>query len=140
MILHCSFEELSALGAGARRVLADSARDGHAVAAPPQLMEEIEALLPRLTGDLSIGTLAEQRVLQRIVGYVLRDLRRHADAVILDEHPAAEAAVLAHFEFAHVLTLMARIHRMGEQMAAMIEVMTGQPPDEESIRRVSFPD
>ena len=69
MILYCTFEELSALAAGAHRVLSE-ADDAHVVvAAPPQIVADLEALTPRLTGDISITTLAEQRSVARATAY-----------------------------------------------------------------------
>ena len=54
MILHCNFEELGALRQGAN-VLLGGSRGGEApVAAPPEGREELESLMPRLTGDLAI--------------------------------------------------------------------------------------
>jgi hypothetical protein len=57
VILHCTFEELSALAAGVERVLTSADDAAVMVAAPPQIVADLEALTPRLTGDLTVGTL-----------------------------------------------------------------------------------
>jgi hypothetical protein len=138
MILHCTFEELSVLGAAAERVL--HAPDAGGVAAPPQVMADLEALAPRLTGDIGVQTLHEVQSIQRAGSFLLEDARERADAMILEQHPAAEAAVVAYFEYAHLLTFLDRVNRMGAQMKALIELMTGEAPTESGARRVSFPD
>ena len=140
MILHCTFEELTALNAGAVRVLADPDNAGVVVAAPPQIVADLEALTPRLTGDLSVSTLSEQRSIARAAAYLLSDLKQRMDATIVAEHPASEATVQAYFEYAHVLSFEDRLRRIGDEMAALIELMTGAPPTEETARSVAFPD
>ena len=140
MILHCTFEELAALSAGAERVLAEVGEAGVAVAAPPEVVADLEALGPRLVGDITITTLAEGRSIARAVGYVLTDLKARMDSSILTEHPASERTVQAYFEYAHVLSVEDRLRRIGDQMAALIELMTGAPPDERAARTFAFPD
>jgi len=140
MILHCTFEELSAFSAAAGRVLSESTEHGAAVAAPPEILAELETLTNRLDGDISVITLAEQRALLRVINFVLADLRVRMDAAVLEYHPAGEAAVQTYFDYAHVLVLQDRLRRMGEQMSALIELMTGAPPNEISAKQVGFPD
>ena len=140
MILHCTFEELAALSAGAERVLAEAGDASVAVAAPPEVVANLEALGPRLIGDLTINTLAESRSIARAVAYVLSDLKARMDGFILNEHPASERTVQAYFEYAHVLSVEDRLRRIGDQMAALIELMTGAPPDDHSARTFAFPD
>jgi len=140
VILHCTFEELAALSAGAERVLAEANGAGVAVAAPPEIVSDLEALGPRLIGDLSINTLAEARSIARALMYVLGDLKARMDSFILTENPAGERTVQAYFEYAHVLTVEDRLRRIGDQMAALIELMTGEPPTEQSARSIAFPD
>jgi hypothetical protein len=140
VILHCTFEELAALSAGAERVLAEVGEAGVAVAAPPEVVANLEALQPRLIGDITITTLAEGRSIARAVGYVLSDLKARMDSCILTEHPASERTVQAYFEYAHVLSVEDRLRRIGDQMAALIELMTGAPPDEHAARTIAFPD
>ena len=67
MILHCTFEELSAISAGAERVLAEAGSGASVVVAPPEIVADVEALLPRLIGDLSLSTLAEQQSIARAI-------------------------------------------------------------------------
>lgn len=140
MILRCTFEELSALTAGAKRTLAVGAEVGARVAAPPQALTDVEALLSRLTGDLSVPNYADQESLERAVDFILDRLRERMDQHVLSEYPGAEAAVVAFFDYAHVLTVRERLHRMGQEMAAMIELMTGQAPTPASARHINFPD
>jgi hypothetical protein len=61
------------------------------------------------------------------------------EAVIL-QHAAAESAVAAYFEYAHVLSVSNRLQAIGEEMAAIVQLMTGDDPDSESARRFSFPE
>lgn len=50
MILRCNFEELGALRNGAHTLLGERSGERSPVAAPPKGREEVEGLLPRLTG------------------------------------------------------------------------------------------
>lgn len=138
MILRCSFEEIGALTSGIEGVLASS--EGGGVAAPPEVLADVEALLPRLSGDLSVATYAEQQSLERAVLYVLENLRVRMDDRVLDEYPAAEAAVLAYFDYAHALSVYDRLLAMGSEMSALIELMTGSAPTVDTADRVTFPD
>ena len=140
MILHCTFEELSALSAGAERVLTEAGGAGLAVAAPPEIVADIESLADRLTGDLTIETLADARSVANAVRFVLADLRTRMDGFIVNEHPASERTVQAYFEYAHVLSVQDRLRRIGDQMTALIELMTSAPPTNQSARRIVFPD
>lgn len=140
MILHCTFEELSALSAAAERVLSETGGAGIAVAAPPEVVADLEALYPRLVGDITVRTLAEQRTLLRAVDYVLADVRSRLDGAVLDGNPASEDAIAAYFEYANVLILEDRLRRIGAEMAALIELMTGQPPTEQTAASVNFSD
>ena len=139
MILHCDFEELAALAAAVARAL-DPGAAGHSVAAPPQALRDVEALLPRLVGDISIDTLAQQAALRRAVGFLVDELRARMDSTILDQHPAAEAAVLAYFDYARVLSVQVRLDRIGLEMAALVELMTGHQPSTDSAQRFAFPE
>ena len=138
MILQCTFEELSVMSAAAERVLAAAGAGG--VAAPPQVMTDIEALAPRLTGDIGVESLAEVNAIQRAARFLLNDARDRTDALILQQYPAAEAAVVSYFEYAHILTFLDRTNRISAQMTALIELMTGAPPTEDTARQLSFPD
>ncbi|HWV59000.1 MAG TPA: hypothetical protein VNZ57_16220 [Longimicrobiales bacterium] len=139
MILHCEFEELAAANAGARRLLSgEQGGSGAGVIAPAEAIADVEALLPRLEGDIDIHTLAEQQQILRALGAILEQLREDMDRTILENYVGAEDAVVAYFDYAHVLTLYDRAERIGKEMGAMIELMTGKPPTPETARTVVF--
>ena len=140
MILYCTFEELSALSAGAERVLTEGSDSNVVVAAPPQVVADLEALIPRLVGDITVATLAEQRSIARAVGFVVMDSRQRMDGAVVTSHPASEHAVASYFEYAHVLMLQDRLRRIGDEMTDLIELMTGAPPNDEAARTVTFSD
>ncbi|HET9441011.1 MAG TPA: hypothetical protein VFO52_12615 [Longimicrobiales bacterium] len=139
MILHCTFEELSALSAGAGRVLAEVGSGESVVVAPPEIVADVEALLPRLNGDIGLNTLAEQQSIARAVTYIVAESKQRMDAGILEEHAAAEYAVGAYFDYAHALTVQDKVVRIGAEMSAIIEVMTGRAPTAEAARTFEFP-
>jgi hypothetical protein len=140
LILYCNFEELAAVSAGGHR-LVDAAGDGdHPVIAPPQAQADLEALLPRLVGDIEVATLSEQRSIERALAYLLADLAIRMDQAIVAQHAAAEDAVLAYFDYAHTRATLDRVQRMGAQMAAIIELATGAAPDDVAMRTFSFLD
>ncbi|MDQ3557206.1 MAG: hypothetical protein M3409_10600, partial [Gemmatimonadota bacterium] len=103
MILHCNFEELRSLASGAEAVLDDAriSEEG-AIAAPSEAAAALELLLPRLDGDLSVETLADQRRLQTAVTAVHDDLHTRLDERVLQSGPASEEAVATYFDYAHV--------------------------------------
>jgi hypothetical protein len=138
VILRCNFEELGALTAGMQSVL--SAGGGGGVAAPSEVVMEVEALLPRLVGDVSVSTYEEQQGIERALLFVVEHLKDRMDDRVLSEYPAAESAVQAYFNYARVLTVFNRVCDMGLEMAAMIELMTGRMPTAQSSRSISFPD
>jgi hypothetical protein len=140
MILHCTFEELSALGAGGERVLAEAGSGVSVVTAPPEVIADVEALLPRLVGDLSVTTLAEQQSIARAVTFIVAELKQRLDAQILDTHPADEYAVGAYFDYAHALSVQDRVIRVGKEIAAVIELLTGTPPTPDMVRNFTVPD
>lgn len=139
MILHCTYEELTALGATAGRVVS-AADDGARVAAPPQALADVASLQPRLHGDLSIASLEEQRSVERAVEYLLDELRERMNGFILSQHVGSEDSINAYFDYAHVYGLRERVRSLGREMAVMIELMTGEAPTAESARFVTFPD
>jgi hypothetical protein len=140
MILHCSFEEVTALSAAAERALAGSGGGGIVVSAPPDILAEIESVAPSFIGDIEVGTLAEQDQLLRVMEYMLLDLHERMDAAVLEYHAADETAVALYFEYAHVLTATDRLRRLGAEMRAVIELVTGTPPDAEAAADFTFPD
>ena len=139
MILRCNFEELGALRHGARTFLAQGARGGAAVAAPAEGAEQVEAFLSRLSGDLGVRTLAEQRQLFEAVSAVVGTLREEMELAIIAAHAADEAAVASYFLFAHALTVLARLSEMGQEMEALIEVVTGSLATPEAALSFVFP-
>lgn len=139
MILRCSFEELSAVRAAAGSVLATAGTVG--VAAPPEISADIEALTSRLDGDIGVESLHELRGIIRALEFLVADARSRTDASIVEHNnPAAEPAVISYFEYGHLLTLYDRATRLGAEMAALIELMTGQPATDETARNILFPD
>ena len=139
MILHCTYEELTALGATASRIV--SAAEGNArLSAPPEALADVASLQPRLHGDLSIATLEDQRAVERAVEYVLEELRDRMNEFILLQHVGSEDSVNAYFDYAHVYALRDRVRSVGREMVAMIELMTGAPPTLETSRSVTFED
>lgn len=139
MIVHCNFEELSALGAAAGRVLGGSGEGGTAVSAPADIVADLEVVAPLLVGDIDVRTLAEQERLQRVFEFMLADLLERMDAAVIEHHPAAEFAVAAYFEYAHVLSATQRVRRLGAEMRAVIELVTGAAPDEAVAHGFTFP-
>lgn len=141
MILHCNFEELRALSTGVELVLSEPAVSAtSAVAAPAEAVALVEMLAPRLSGDLSVGTLAEQRQLREAVSLICASLHLRMDERILEFDPAHEEAVNLYFDYAHSRTVLDRVDRMGSEMDAIIELITGEPATSETAALVTFPD
>jgi hypothetical protein len=135
MILHVSFEEVSALNSAAQRLLGPSSGGG--VVAPPEALAELESRLP-VSGDVSVETLAEQTRLLGALDFVLTHLKRRMDAVVLEQYVGSDDAVNAYFDYANVLTIRTRLEAIGREMAALIELMTGKAPSGEAAQRISF--
>jgi hypothetical protein len=140
MILYLSFEELAALGSSAEQVLVASAASSHGIAAPPQLLAEVEQFSHRLTGDIALASLEDQRSTQHVVKHLLMLAHARMDEAVVMQHAAAETAVAAYFEYAHILSVHNRLEAMGDEMVAIIQLMTGEDPDSETGRRFSFPE
>ena len=139
MILHCNYEELSALRQGAGIFLGQGRGEGPPVAAPPEGRAEVEALMPRLEGDLSIQTLAEQRWIARAMLAIVERLKEDMDLFLISSHPADESAVSSYFHYGHALAVLARVTEMGQEMEALIEVVTGEPVTPEMAAAFVFP-
>ncbi|MEX1257820.1 MAG: hypothetical protein WEG36_09385 [Gemmatimonadota bacterium] len=140
MILSCSFEEVSALSHGARSVLHERPVAPSAVAAPSATRGAVESLLAGLDGGFSIRTLVEQRELEQGLRAIVERLREELDTCVLATHAANEEAVSAYFDFAHALSVLGRVMDLGEEMSALVELMTGGPANERSVREFVFPD
>lgn len=141
MILHCNFEELRALAAGAELLVGGvCAAPSATVMAPCESNSQVDALLPRLIGDLSIGTLAEQRRIRAAVAAICEGLHGRLDHTVIEYSPAHEQAVNLYFDYAHARTVLDRLDRIGAEMGAMVELITGGPITEESAETVTFPD
>jgi hypothetical protein len=48
--------------------------------------------------------------------------------------------VSAYFDFAHALSVQARLYELGLEMEALVELVTGGPVTEELARDFVFPD
>jgi hypothetical protein len=140
MILRCNFEELGALRTGAAHLLEEPRGGNFPVAAPPEGREEVQALLPRLHGDLTVETLQEQRQLFRAVLAIVGRLKEDLDVSILAAHPADESAVASYFLYAHALAVLNRVSEIGQEMEALIELMTGAPATAVAAATFRFPD
>lgn len=140
MIVHCNFEELTALKAGARQILEAYAHEHGVIAAPPEERERVAALMPRLDGDFSVKTLAEQRSLLHAVAIIVKMLRVEMESMVATNHPAHEVAVSAYFDFAHAFSVQARLYEVGLEMEALVELVTGGPATDELARDFAFPD
>lgn len=137
MILRMSFEELTALNSAAERLL--SGPEGGGVAAPPEVMAELEVRLP-LDGDVTVMTLGQQRRLQGAVGYVLDHLKRRMDALTVEQYVGSDDSVNAFFDYANVLNLHVRLEAIGRKMTALVELMIGGAPTPDAEEEISFPD
>lgn len=141
MILHFNFEEVQALKAGARAYLGHAvAPSGSAILAPSESRAHVEALLPKLAGDLSFSTLEELWSVQSAVSEVADSLRVQMESMVLASHAADEDAVSAYFDFAHALTVSHRIAEIAAEMEGVIELVTGEAPSSELARTFRFPD
>lgn len=140
MILHCNYEELRALRAGARAVLDASPESGCGQTLSPTGRANVEALLPHLDGDMAFQTLSELQLAASAVETVVACLRVEMDSFVISTHPAHEGAVAAYFDFAHALAVLGRLREAEHEMEAMIEVMTGGPATERSSKEFVFPD
>lgn len=140
MILHCNYEELTALTAGGRSLLSGESEAPSYVLAPVESRARVEALLPRLVGDLTVSSLGEAQGVSLAVDAIVEHLRAEMEAVVVATHAADEGAVAAYFDFAHALSVSHRVHEMVAEMEALIELVTGEPADADTTRTFRFPD
>jgi hypothetical protein len=141
VLLRCNYEEMTALAHGARAFLArDEGEEGGAVAAPPRSRAAVEALLPRLEGDMAVETLAVQRVIETALKAIVEYLHDEMDTAVVATHAADEGAVAAYFDYAHALTVLSRAREMGREMSGVIELVTGAQPTPEVALTFQFPD
>ena len=140
MILQLNFEEIRALRSGGRSLLEGAAEPLSPVIAPPESRARVEALLPRLEGDVSVSTLADIQAVAGAVDAIVEYLLVEMETMVLATHAADEDAVAAYFDFAHALTVSHRLAEMAQEMVALIELVTGEPVSEETRRSFIFPD
>lgn len=141
MLVRCTYEELTALTAGAERTLEAAASGGGVgVAAPPRELADVEALLAHADGDLELRTLFDQRSVARALDLILATLHRLMESTVLEAYVGAEEAVVAYFDYAHVLTLRERVRHVGEEMEAVIELMSGSRATADVARGITFGD
>jgi hypothetical protein len=140
MILYLSFEELTALNNSAAEVLAEDAAGAQGINAPPLVLAAVEELIPYLNGDITLRSLDEQRRVERAVRHLTLHARRQMEHAVLEAHPAAEAAVAAYFDYAHLLAVSNRVDAIGEEMAALVRLLTQLHPDSEAGRHFAFPE
>jgi len=138
VILHCNFEELRALTSASELIVGDAYGQPGAVAAPPEGLVMVEHLLPRLTGDVSIETLDDQRRVRKAVDYICGELHRRLDDQIIETNPANEEAVALYFDYGHSRTVLYRLEQMGAEMEAIVDLISGSNPAAAST--VTFPD
>jgi hypothetical protein len=89
---------------------------------------------------MTMDTLADQREILTAVAAIVRRLKEEMDAAVLSTHPAEETAVSSYFLYAHALSVLNRVTEAGQEMEALIEVMTGSPPTAEMAGTFHFPD
>src|SRR5690606_9312430 len=135
-----NYEELTALRAGARSLLDGAEPAPGGVLAPPERRAQVESLVAKLDGDISLETLGEVRDLEVALDAVVSWLRVEMESAIVATHAAHEQAVASYFDFAHVFTVHHRVREMAAEMSALIELMTGEAPTPESTRSIHFPD
>lgn len=140
MILRCNYEEVRALAAGGRSLLGGGPYSSAPVTASAETRARVEALLPHLVGDVSVESLAQAIWMELAVEDIVEHLREEMEAAVLATHAADEAAVAAYFDFAHALSVAQRFREMIEEMEAVVELVTGAPPDVETAHAFRFPD
>jgi len=140
VILWCNYEEMQAVRSGAEAALASTSESGCAVAAPPVVRGDLEHLLATLEGDLGVATLQDQRNLRRALEAVVDCLGAEMKSAVVHSHPAHESAVAAYFDYAHAVVVLERVVELGEEMEALLEVLTGRQASPELVDSFQFPD
>jgi hypothetical protein len=74
------------------------------------------------------------------VSVIVSSLKEEMDVSVISAHPADEAAVSAYFLYAHALAVLNRLSEIGEEMEALIEVVTGSPATFQVAATFRFPD
>ena len=103
MILHFNYEELTALRSGARVFLEREEPGRGVVLAPAAERDRVEALLPKLDGDISLSTLAEVRSVEAAVRVIVECLGEMASEMetlielVSGTSPTAEAVTSFQF-------------------------------------------
>lgn len=140
MILHCNYEELQALRAGGHSFLEEEGVGSAYASALPESRSRVEALLPRLVGDLSVASLADARDLQDALDTIVEHLLVEMETAVLAAHAADEGAVAAYFDYAHALSVSHRLRGVTAEMEALVELLTGEPADDEAALTFRFPE
>jgi hypothetical protein len=140
VIIRCNYEEIQAVRAGTEAFLSQDAEGSCAVVAPPAVRDEVERLLPAVLGEVSVTTLQDQRALQRALEAVVECLRAEMASAVGQTHPAHEYAVAAYFDYAHALVVLQKVTDLGDEMEALIEVLTGRDPSSEIAASFQFPE
>jgi hypothetical protein len=140
VIFQLNFEEIKALLSGGQALTGKEPHGSSAVLAPSRSRALVQALLPRLEGDLSMGTLDEIQAVVLAVEAIVEHLRLEMETMVLSSHAADESAVAAYFDFAHALTVSHRLRDSYGEMEALVELMTGHPADAETRRSFRLPD
>lgn len=135
MILHCNFEELRALASASEVIVMEAQARAGGVAAPPEGLVMVEKLLPRLTGDMSIETLEDQRRVRGAVHFIVDDLHRRMDRRIIESSPGNEEALNLYFDYGHSRTVLHRLDGMRAEMEAIVDLINGGNP-----AGITFPD
>jgi len=140
VILRCNYEETQALRHGAASVLGV---DGHSPCSIDPSVEgrhRVEELVPRLTGDLSLRTLADLARVRLAVSTIVECLEAEMKTFVVQSHPSDEGAVDAYFEFAHAFAVLSRIDELEGEMRAVVELALGRLPDADTAETFVFPD
>lgn len=140
MILHCVYEELTALAGTAQEALAASPWASAVVVAPPEAVVRVESLLARLSADIELATLSEQQGVEQALDFLVAYAKDRMDSIVVEQYAESEDSVNAYFDYARIVSVRDRVREIGNEMAALIELMTGTPPTPESARQITFGD